>query len=196
MTNYIYSLIDHDHTETELAPWLAECGTGDPVTDGFILASLDCAWGHWERAARKPRHPFKAPEYLAAVGRSLWRWDDWLPAVLFGCGLGETQWRRILAAMNDLGRFDLSDTAIIRRDLSEPFDEYVLALRDDWDLAQDEACMLSDPNARDPYECVVYDLRSLVYNMDTGARYVEDGLIRFDTQYALTGFNYLTFRED
>lgn len=30
MSNPIYALTDHDHTEEELAPWLAECGTGDP----------------------------------------------------------------------------------------------------------------------------------------------------------------------
>ena len=29
MSNPIYALTDHDHTEEELAPWLAECGTGD-----------------------------------------------------------------------------------------------------------------------------------------------------------------------
>lgn len=193
--NPVYSLTDHDHTEAELAPWLAECDTGDPMTDGLIMTALDCAWGHWERAAKEPRHPFKAPEYLAAVGRSLWRWDDWLPAVLFGCGLGETQWRRILAAMNDLGRFDLSDTAIIRRDLSEPFDEYVVAIREDWESADFEACMMSDPNANPPYICVTYDLRLLAEEMDPEPRHM-DGLVRHRTQHALAGFDYLTFRED
>ena len=29
MSNPIYALTDHDHTEEELAPWLAECGRPD-----------------------------------------------------------------------------------------------------------------------------------------------------------------------
>lgn len=56
MSNPIYALTNHDHTEEELAPWLAECGTGDPMVDGLVLTALDCAWGHWERAAKEPRH--------------------------------------------------------------------------------------------------------------------------------------------
>ena len=58
MSNPIYALTDHDHTEEELAPWLAECGTGDPMGDGLVLTALDCAWGHWERAAKGPHRPF------------------------------------------------------------------------------------------------------------------------------------------
>lgn len=46
MSNPIYALTNHDHTEEELAPWLAECGTGDPMVDGLVLTALDCAWGH------------------------------------------------------------------------------------------------------------------------------------------------------
>lgn len=41
MSNPIYALTDHDHTEEELAPWLAECGTGDPMVDGLVLTALD-----------------------------------------------------------------------------------------------------------------------------------------------------------
>lgn len=52
MSNPIYALTNHDHTEEELAPWLAECGTGDPMVDGLVLTALDCAWGHWERPPR------------------------------------------------------------------------------------------------------------------------------------------------
>lgn len=58
MSNPIYALTDHDHTEEELAPWLVECGTGDPMVDGLVLTALDCAWGHWERAAKEPHRPF------------------------------------------------------------------------------------------------------------------------------------------
>ena len=67
VTNALYESIDHDHTEEELAPWLAECGTGYPMIDGLVLTALDCAWGHWERAAKKPRRPSSDPEYLKAV---------------------------------------------------------------------------------------------------------------------------------
>lgn len=42
--------------------------------------------------------------------------------------------------MNDLGRFGLSATAVVRRGLTEPFDESVVALRDDWDEADYCAC--------------------------------------------------------
>lgn len=192
MTNLLYALTDHDHTESELAPWLAECGTGNETTDGLILTALDCAWGHWEHAAGSPIHPYSDPEYLKAAEESLWRWDDWIPAGLFDRGLGKDQWRRIIAAMNDLGRFGLSDTAIVCRDLTEPFDESVIALRDDWDEADYCACDWSDPNATDPFECVVYDLRLLAEEMDHEPRHT-GGLIRYRTQYALAGFDYLTF---
>ena len=87
MSNPIYALTDHDHTEEELAPWLAECGTGDPMVDGLVLTALDCAWGHWARASKKPHRPFSDPEYLKAVAGLPWRWDDWIPAGLFGRGV-------------------------------------------------------------------------------------------------------------
>lgn len=147
MSNPIYALTDHDHTEKELAPWLAECGTGDPMVDGLVLTALDCAWGHWARASKKPHRPFSDPEYLKAVAGLPWRWDDWIPAGLFGRGLNAAWWGRLVSAMDDLGRFGLSDTAIVRRDLTE-HDESVLAIRDDWDLADFEACELSNPNGR------------------------------------------------
>lgn len=92
--------------------------------------------------------------------------------------------------MDDLGRFGLSDTAIVRRQLMEPFGESVLAIRDDWELADFEACELSDP-----YECVVNDLRLLAEDMDKEPRRM-GGLVRYDTAYALAGFKYLTFKED
>lgn len=95
-----------------------------------------------------------------------WRWDDWIPAGLFGRGLNAAWWGRLVAAMDDLGRFGLSDTAIVRRDLMEPFGESVLAIRDDWELADFEACELSDPHMPGPYECVVNDLRLLAEDMD------------------------------
>lgn len=130
MSNPIYALTDHDHTEEELAPWLVECGTGDPMVDGLVLTALDCAWGHWARASKKPHRPFSDPEYLKAVAGLPWRWDDWIPAGLFGRGLNAAWWGRLIAAMDDLGRFDLSDTAIVCRQLMEPFGESVLAIRD------------------------------------------------------------------
>lgn len=195
MGNPIYALTDHDHTEEELAPWLAECGTGDPMVDGLILTALDCAWGNWERAAGTPRRPYSDPEYLKAAEGFPWRWDDWLPAGLFDRGLDKNRWHRILAAMDDLGRFGLSDTAIVRRDLTEPYDESVVAIRDDWEAADLEACMMSNPNADPPYECVVNDLRLLAEEMDPEPRRM-DRLVRYRTQYALAGFDYLTFKED
>uniref|UniRef100_UPI004025016D hypothetical protein n=1 Tax=Bifidobacterium adolescentis TaxID=1680 RepID=UPI004025016D len=76
MTNLLYALTDHDHTENELTPWLAECATGDGMADGLILTALDCAWGHWEYAAGSPIHSYADPEYLKAAEESLWRWDD------------------------------------------------------------------------------------------------------------------------
>lgn len=130
MSNPIYAPTDHDHTEEELAPWLSECGTGDPMADGLVLTALDCAWGHWERAAKEPHRPFSDPEYLKAVAGLPWRWDDWIPAGLLGRGPNAAWWGRLVAAMDDLGRFGLSDTAIVRRQLMEPFGESVLAIRD------------------------------------------------------------------
>ena len=47
----------------------------------------------------------------------------------------------------------------------------------------------------DPYECVVNDLRLLAEDMDKEPRHM-DGLVRYDTAYALAGFKYLTFKED
>lgn len=61
---------------------------------------------------------------------------------------------------------------------------------DDWELADFEACELSDP-----YECVVNDLRLLAEDMDKEPRHM-GGLVRYDTAYALAGFKYLTFKED
>ena len=118
-----------------------------------------------------------------------WRWDDWIPAGLFGRGLNAAWWGRLVDAMDDLGRFGLSDTAIVRRDLMDG-EESVLAIRDDWELADFEACELSAP-----YECVVNDLRLLAEDMDKEPRRM-GGLVRYDTAYALAGFKYLTFKED
>ena len=70
-----------------------------------------------------------------------------------------------------------------------------LAIRDDWELADFEACELSDPHMPDPYECVVNDLRLLAEDMDKEPRHM-GGLVRYDTAYALDGFKYLTFKED
>lgn len=97
--------------------------------------------------------------------------------------------------MDDLGRFGLSDTAIVRRQLMEPFGESVLAIRDDWELADFEACELSNPHMPDPCECVVYDLRLLAEDMDKEPRHM-GGLVRYDTAYAPAGLKYLTFKED
>lgn len=190
MTNLLYALTDHDHSEAELAPWLAECGTGDPMTDGHILTALDRAWGHWGSGAKAPLRPFSDPEYLAAVGDSPWRWDDRIPAALLRRGLDEDQWRRILAAMNDLGRFGLSDTAITRRELTS--DEYVAAIRDNWEMADLEACMASDLNAHPPFICAACDLRLLAEEMDPEPKRM-GGLVRYRTWHALAGFDYLTF---
>ena len=65
----------------------------------------------------------------------------------------------------------------------------------DWELADFEACELSDPHMPDPYECVVNDLRLLAEDMDKEPRHM-GGLVRYDTAYALAGFEYLTFRKD
>lgn len=146
-------------------------------------------------AAKEPRRPFSDPEYLKAVAGLPWRWDDWIPAGLFGRGFNAAWWGRLVAAMDDLGRFGLSDTAIVRRQLMEPFGESVLAIRDDWELADFETCELSDPHMPDPYECVVNDLRLLAEDMDKEPRHM-GGLVRYDTAYALAGFEYLTFRKD
>lgn len=80
--------------------------------------------------------------------------------------------------MNDLGRFGLSDTAIVRRDLMDG-EESVLAIRDNWEVA-------------DPYICVVYDLRRLAEDEDGKPRRMK-GTMRCDTHYSLSGFDYLTF---
>lgn len=52
MTNLLYALTDHDHTENELTPWLAEC-----------------VWGHWEYAAGSPIHPYANPGIPEGGGR-------------------------------------------------------------------------------------------------------------------------------
>ncbi len=93
--------------------------------------------------------------------------------------------------MNDLGRFGLSDTAIVRRDLMDG-EESVLAIRDNWEVADFDACEWSDPNAADPYICVVYDLRRLAEDEDGKPRRMK-GTMRCDTHYSLSGFDYLTF---
>ena len=97
----------------------------------------------------------------------------------------------IIAAMNDLGRFGLVDTAIVRRDLMDG-EESVLAIRDNWEVADFDACEWSDPTAADPYICVVYDLRRLAEDEDGKPRRMK-GTMRYDTHYSLSGFDYLTF---
>ena len=52
MTNLLYALTDHDHTENELTPWLAEC-----------------VWGHWEYAAGSPHPPIRQPGIPEGGGR-------------------------------------------------------------------------------------------------------------------------------
>ena len=94
----------------------------------------------------------------------------------------------IIAAMNDLGRFGLSDTAVIRRDPEENPDESVYAPYDDWDTADYEAFRLSGPRV----EYVGRDLRALAEQTDESP-YRSYGLIRYDTKHALAGFDYLTF---
>ena len=163
--NPIYELTDHAHSEEELAPWLDACGTGRETIDGLLLTALDCAWGNWKAAAKPLMHPYANPAYLRAAETSPWRWDDCLPAGLFTYGLDTEQWHRIIAAMNDLGRFGLVDTAIVRRDLMDG-EESVLAIRDNWEVADFDACEWSDPNAADPYICVVYDLRRLAEDLE------------------------------
>lgn len=54
------------------------------------------------------------------------------------------------------------------------------------------ACEWSDPNTADPYECVAYDLRLLAEETDPDPRHT-GGLVRHRTNYALAGFDYLTF---
>ena len=171
--------------------WPHACGTGRETIDGLLLTALDCAWGNWKAAAKPPMHPYANPAYLRAAETSPWRWDDCLPAGLFTYGLDTEQWHRIIAAMNDLGRFGLSDTAIVRRDLMDG-EESVLAIRDNWEVADFDACEWSDPNAADPYICVVYDLRRLAEDEDGKPRHMK-GTMRYDTHYSLSGFDYLTF---
>ncbi len=48
------------------------------------------------------------------------------------------------------------------------------------------------PNTADPYECVAYDLRLLAEETDPDPRHT-GGLVRHRTNYALAGFDYLTF---
>lgn len=61
---------------------------------------------------------------------------------------------------------------------------------DDWETADYEAFSLSGPRV----EYVVYDLRALAEQTDENPKR-SDGLIRYDTKYALAGFDYLTFVE-
>ena len=69
--------------------------------------------------------------------------------------------------MNDLGRFGLSATAVVRRGSR-------------------------NRSTADPYECVAYDLRLLAEETDPDPRHT-GGLVRHRTNYALAGFDYLTF---
>ena len=71
-------------------------------------------------------------------------------------------------------------------------EEAVLAIRDNWEVADFDACEWSDLNAADPYICVVYDLRRLAEDEDGKPRRVK-GTMRCDTHYSLSGFDYLTF---
>ena len=89
------------------------------------------------------------------------------------------------------GPFGLVNTAIVRRDLMDG-EESVLAIRDNWEVADFDACEWSDPNAADPYICVVYDLRRLAEDED-GKPHRMKGTMRYDTHYSLSGFDYLTF---
>lgn len=75
------------------------------------------------------------------------------------------------------------------RPRGEP-DESVYAPYDDWETADYEAFSLSGPRV----EYVVYDLRALAEQTDENPKR-SDGLIRYDTKYALAGFDYLTFVE-
>ena len=84
--------------------------------------------------------------------------------------------------MNDLGRFGLSATAVVRRGSRNRSTKA-------WSSC---ACEWSDPNTADPYECVAYDLRLLAEETDPDPRHT-GGLVRHRTNYALAGFDYLTF---
>lgn len=61
-----------------------------------------------------------------------------------------------------------------------------------YELTDFDACEWSDPNAADPYICVVYDLRRLAEDEDGKPRHMK-GTMRCDTHYSLSGFDYLTF---
>lgn len=165
--------------------------TGISDIDILILTALDRAKGNWDAITIDGGpHPYEDPEYLAAIEGQARRWDTILPVELFAHGLTADQWSRLIAAMNDLGRFGLSDMAVIRRDSEETPDESVYAPYDDWETADYEAFRLSSPRV----EYVVYDLRALAEQTDENPKR-SDGLIRYDTKYALAGFDYLTFVE-
>lgn len=194
--NAIYALTDHTHTEEELAPWFQTVRTGDAITDGLILTAFDCAWGNWRKAVDVDgQRLFSNPEYAKAVGEQPWRWDFALPAGLFDRGLDTAQWSRLVAALNDLGRFGLSDTAIIRRDLRPPFAEHVAGLWDgEWERAGMEADERTSQNLDSNCEYVACDLRVLAEKMDGNPQHA-NGLVRYETRHALAGFDYLTFKE-
>lgn len=191
--NEFYRMLDHDHREEELEPWMAGLHDGDPLTDAALLTALDCAWGHWDRAARAGWHPIVEPNYRKAVKGLPWHWDDWIPNALLDRGFTVKRWRRIIAAMNDLGRLG-HEIAIVKRDLTPPYDAYIVAIEDDRDIADDEACMMSDPDHG--YECLVWNLRNLAVDAIRGAEDVEHvgDWVRYRTYGSLGGFDYLTFR--
>lgn len=177
--------------DMHLKPWFEEAKTGIPDIDSLILTALDRAKGNWDATTIDGGpHPYEDPEYLTAIEGQARRWDMILPVELFAHGLTADQWSRLIAAMNDLGRFGLSDMAVVRRDPEENPDESVYAPYDDWETADYEAFRLSGPRV----EYVVYDLRALAEQMDENPKR-SDGLIRYDTKYALAGFDYLTFVE-
>ena len=179
----------HGMNDMHLTPWFEEAKTGIPDIDFLILTALDRAKGNWDATTIDGGpHPYEDHEYLAAIEGQARRWDMILPVGLFTHGLTAGQWSRLIAAMNDLGRFGLSDMAVIRRDPEENPDESVYAPYDDWDTADYEAFRLSGPRV----EYVVRDLRALAEQTDENP-YRSYGLIRYDTKHALAGFDYLTF---
>ncbi|WP_195939081.1 hypothetical protein [Bifidobacterium pseudocatenulatum] len=115
-----------------LTPWFKEAKTGVPDIDILILTALDRAKGNWDATIIDGGpHPYEDPEYLTAIEGQARRWDTILPVELFAHGLTADQWSRLIAAMNDLGRFGLSDMAVVRRDSEENPDESVYAPYDD-----------------------------------------------------------------
>jgi len=93
--------------------------------------------------------------------------------------------------MNDLGRFGLSATAVVRRG-SRNRSTKAWSSCATTGTKPTTAPARSDPNTADPYECVAYDLRLLAEETDPDPRHT-GGLVRHRTNYALAGFDYLTF---